>query len=401
MGGRRWVWAGLGAAVASATLVVWLVASALPTVEAGPRTVSYTRNVYGEAGSCANQVAGFDASGYGVCVSPTGGPTGATGATGATGGSGPSGPTGVNVIGIGLLTSRSDGLFVSPTTTRYAALDYGLTISGTDAAGSTRNLVSNALVIKRLYVNALAAAGGPANPGAGKTFTFTVMLNGVATALTCTIADSNTSCSDLSNSFTTAAGDEVGMKVVGNATRLGDWGWSWSAEASGDNSALVGPTGATGATGPSGGPTGPTGGTGATGASGPSGPSGPATDRAVIGFDFLAGTSTTGSGWFVATDSTIFSGSQTVSDQFCVKWQSAGAGCAVNAEARVYNVTDATAVLTITKSAAAPFAATITCGDPAETMPAQAKEIRVEIRYSGACADTLALTADPSWSVTQ
>ena len=55
--------------------------------------------------------------------------------------------------------------------------------------------------LKNLYVDL------PAAPGAGASRTFTVRKNGVPTALTCTIADPATSCSDTVNTVSFAAGD--------------------------------------------------------------------------------------------------------------------------------------------------------------------------------------------------
>lgn len=55
-------------------------------------------------------------------------------------------------------------------------------------------------------------------PGTNKSFAFTVLKNGVATALTCTISGSNTTASDLTHSFTVAAGDLLYIKIVPTGT---------------------------------------------------------------------------------------------------------------------------------------------------------------------------------------
>jgi hypothetical protein len=64
-------------------------------------------------------------------------------------------------------------------------------------------------------------------PGAGNSWTLTVDVNGTATALTCTIANAATSCTD-SSLVTITAGDLIDLRVtpVGSPalTRLG-----WSA----------------------------------------------------------------------------------------------------------------------------------------------------------------------------
>lgn len=55
-------------------------------------------------------------------------------------------------------------------------------------------------------------------PGASKSIVVTVRKNFSDTAMTCTISDSNTSCSDTTNSFTVVPGDDITMKYVSSAS---------------------------------------------------------------------------------------------------------------------------------------------------------------------------------------
>jgi len=50
-----------------------------------------------------------------------------------------------------------------------------------------------------------------------QTVTITVMQNGAATALTCQVAANATSCSDLTNSFTTVDGDLLSVRGTSSA----------------------------------------------------------------------------------------------------------------------------------------------------------------------------------------
>lgn len=55
-------------------------------------------------------------------------------------------------------------------------------------------------------------------PGAGKSYAFTLRKNGSDTSVTCTVSDTNTTCSDASNSFTVVAGDLVALQSVPSGT---------------------------------------------------------------------------------------------------------------------------------------------------------------------------------------
>lgn len=55
-------------------------------------------------------------------------------------------------------------------------------------------------------------------PTSGKSLAFTVMKNAVATTLTCTIADTNTTAEDITHSVTVAAGDRLALRCVPSGT---------------------------------------------------------------------------------------------------------------------------------------------------------------------------------------
>jgi hypothetical protein len=54
-------------------------------------------------------------------------------------------------------------------------------------------------------------------PGSGNNYTFTVMRNGVATSLVCTIADPAVTCADTDNTVW-AAGDTISLQTNPNGT---------------------------------------------------------------------------------------------------------------------------------------------------------------------------------------
>lgn len=65
-----------------------------------------------------------------------------------------------------------------------------------------------ACTISKLYLDAGVA------PGASESFTYTLMKNAVATALTGTVEDSATTASDLTHSVEFAAGDKITLRLV-------------------------------------------------------------------------------------------------------------------------------------------------------------------------------------------
>jgi len=98
----------------------------------------------------------------------------------------------------------------------YAAFDYG-TIAAED------QVVAMAMTCDNLRVQVDTA------PGAANSWTATVQKNGANSSLTCTIADTGTTCSDTSNSTgAIAAGDMIQLNVAETGTATGTGGSSWS-----------------------------------------------------------------------------------------------------------------------------------------------------------------------------
>ena len=75
--------------------------------------------------------------------------------------------------------------------------------------GNSQTPISINCIIDYLYVIATAA------PGAGETFTYTLMVNGVASALTCQIAGAAAvPANDLVNAVQVNAGDDLCIRIV-------------------------------------------------------------------------------------------------------------------------------------------------------------------------------------------
>ncbi len=103
-----------------------------------------------------------------------------------------------------LSTSRSD---LSVSATQYFHLNGdGITTGlGTTESDYTQ-IIPTAGKIRKLYVSLTAA------PGTGKTRTFTLMVNGSPSALTCAVSNSATTANDTAHDVTVAAGDEVSVR---------------------------------------------------------------------------------------------------------------------------------------------------------------------------------------------
>lgn len=87
---------------------------------------------------------------------------------------------------------------------------------------SQQQPLPHAITLDRLRVNVLTA------PGAGNNIVFTVLKNGSATGLTCTISDTATSAQDLTHSVSFAAGDSITIQMnrSASATAPGKIWWS-------------------------------------------------------------------------------------------------------------------------------------------------------------------------------
>lgn len=105
-------------------------------------------------------------------------------------------------------------------TTLYFTIIGGVAGAASDVQAGLRTLFSRAGTIKNLYVKLSAALGS------GKTGTVTVMKNGVATSLVATLSVGPVSFTDLSNTVSVAAGDEIGIKI----TTTGNVKFSWAAD---------------------------------------------------------------------------------------------------------------------------------------------------------------------------
>jgi len=105
--------------------------------------------------------------------------------------------------------------------TRYAPINGTINPNNTDTQAFTRHMVWRSGTIKNLRVITNA------NPGAVNN-TLTVMVNGVATALSVTLNNTTTG-SDLTNQITINAGDEIGVRIQTPAGATAVY-WSWTIE---------------------------------------------------------------------------------------------------------------------------------------------------------------------------
>jgi hypothetical protein len=91
---------------------------------------------------------------------------------------------------------------------------------------AARTVIPYVAVVSKLYVRT-----GSSQPGSGS-LVFTVLQNGSSTAITITVASGSSGgiYSDTTHSFTTAAGDEISIQVVNNATGSSASIEGWSIE---------------------------------------------------------------------------------------------------------------------------------------------------------------------------
>jgi hypothetical protein len=82
------------------------------------------------------------------------------------------------------------------------------------AETAVQQAVPVAGTLSLLYVRIDGTAG---TAGSGRSYTVTIRLNGTDTSVSCVILDTATSCSDLSNSVTFAAGDLISVVAVPSA----------------------------------------------------------------------------------------------------------------------------------------------------------------------------------------
>ena len=122
-----------------------------------------------------------------------------------------------------LLAGGTDNVNLGNAANSFGPLVGPVTLAAASAAGF-RTVVPRAGTLKNLFAAVSAA------PGAAKSWVFTVRKNGADQALTCTISGaSSTSASDVANTFTAAAGDEIEIKVAPSGTPTAAKA-EWSAE---------------------------------------------------------------------------------------------------------------------------------------------------------------------------
>ncbi|MDN3656660.1 hypothetical protein QWZ08_13530 [Ferruginibacter paludis] len=97
-------------------------------------------------------------------------------------------------------------------------------VSTSDVQAGTRTVMSRAGTVRNLYVKL------DGSPGGGNNLIITVYKNGVAQTVTTTITQPAVSGSDTSNSFTVAAGDEVGIVISSTSAPGTHRRVSWSAD---------------------------------------------------------------------------------------------------------------------------------------------------------------------------
>jgi hypothetical protein len=251
------------------------------------------------------------AAGSASSVTGTTGATGRTGTTGVAGAKGATGPTGAAGLtgatgAAGPITETNGYSGGSPTHIYYNAATtlYGSLVDPTVPLTSTSTngdfTVPTTIPVQGLFVTQTAA-----NPVSSAVYT--VMDNGAATAITCTVPASlfgtpTLTCSDITHVVTFTAGDAINIRIVTGTctfivntcagdTTTSSWSLGLALGANGATGATgasqPGATGRTGTTGPVGptgsdGTAGETGATGATGSNGAS-PAGPTGDQGATG----------------------------------------------------------------------------------------------------------------------
>ena len=114
----------------------------------------------------------------------------------------------------------------------YNLLQGGSTWNSTALAGQRKSIVPTGGTLKDFYVQLDTA------PDTGKSYTFTVFLNGSATGVTLTISDTATTGSDLSNTVAVVAGDIVAIKCAPGSTpdaTRAHWGIVFDSTISGES----------------------------------------------------------------------------------------------------------------------------------------------------------------------
>jgi hypothetical protein len=158
------------------------------------------------------------------------GPTGAAGAAGTTGPAGPTGSTGATgaaacVAGTVALNGGTNSANLSTSASNYASL-----IAATTPSATTTNGNAPVLCGGTLSNFAVTLSGTPNNGGGTQQYTFTVMVNGAASSLSCPISEFATTCSD-AGSITLNPGDVVNVQSTPSGTptaRSATWSSSYA-----------------------------------------------------------------------------------------------------------------------------------------------------------------------------
>lgn len=182
-----------------------------PVGYTGPAGISYTgptgRGCRGSTGDQGAQ-GPIGYTGYTGIQGPIGytgytGVTGSQGPTGRTGSTGARGPTGSGVSMIGGLATS-----VSNTTTHYFGGYVGsFTNNSTPTEGNATTIIPFNCSVSNLYIYLDVSPGGTL-----PNYTFTVRNNGASTPVTTTITGASTSGSDLTNSTTFTAGNNLTIR---------------------------------------------------------------------------------------------------------------------------------------------------------------------------------------------
>lgn len=104
---------------------------------------------------------------------------------------------------------------MSSSATRYNAVS--IQSSGAPWVATADETV-NCIIPFRCSVSQLSVELTTTAPGSGKSFAFSIVKNGTATAVTCTVADTNLEASDTTNSVIFEAGDTICIKSVPSGT---------------------------------------------------------------------------------------------------------------------------------------------------------------------------------------
>lgn len=123
---------------------------------------------------------------------------------------------------------------LSASATEYNALCGGYTWTATENA--REQCTSPPGKLRKFKVNLTNSTGSPTSPGTGKSYTFTVMVNGGTTALILTISDAETSDSDITHELDLTAGQTVSIRCVPANTPTAVHA-KWSTEFESTNSA--------------------------------------------------------------------------------------------------------------------------------------------------------------------